>query len=32
MLKPRKVHTNNLDAFLMSWKRHYSRSALEQST
>jgi len=32
MLKPRKSHTNNLQAFLKSWKRHHSQSILEQST
>jgi len=31
MLKPGKSHTNNLQAFLKSWKRHQSWSILEQS-
>jgi len=32
MLKPGKSHTNNLYAFLKSWKRHQSQSILKQST
>jgi len=32
MLKPGKSHTNNLHAFLKSWKRHQSQSILKQLT
>jgi len=32
MLKPEQSHTNNLQAFLKTWKRHQSRSISEQST
>jgi len=32
MLKPGKSRSINLQVFLKSWKRHHSRSILEQST
>jgi len=32
MLKPGKHNTNNSQAVFKSWKRHHSRSILEQPT
>jgi len=32
MLNPGKSHTNNHQAVFKSWKRHHSRSILDQST
>jgi len=32
LLKPGKYNTNNLQAVFKSWKRHHSRSILDQSS
>jgi len=31
-MKAGKYHTNYIQAFIKSWKRHYPRSILNQST